>query len=317
MVAAGFLIITTFVTAQVRKSPTLNRQMAVTFDDLPKVIPQPVRPEDTNQTYLSILRIINILHSHRAPASGFVVGISVERNDRAANVAMLRLWVNAGLTLGNHSYSHPSLCESVGDTFSRDVERGYEVLRELSGGIPSRYFRYPYLCTGRTLAEKQGFEEFLKRKGWVNAPVTIEPGDYIFNELYLAARKVNDAALQQRIRTEYIARIRELLGYFEGVSGDLFGREVPQIILFHSNDLNADCLDDVLRLIEQRGYRFVRLDQALADPAYHTPDQYVGTMGISWLHRWKVALGKPLDYSTEPRIPAWVVYREQMLHESH
>jgi hypothetical protein len=30
-----------------------------------------------------------------------------------------------------------------------------------------------------------------------------------------------------------------------------------------------------------------------------------------------VALGKPLDYSTEPRIPSWLVYQVEKLHESH
>jgi peptidoglycan/xylan/chitin deacetylase (PgdA/CDA1 family) len=299
-------------------SAQMRCEIAITFDDLPKVVPPAARAEYANEAYLTLTRLISTLRAHNAPAIGFVVGMNIDGADRDASAAMLRMWLRSGLTLGNHSYSHPNLCESKGNSFAEDVRRGEEVLRKaIRPAAPTTYFRFPYLCTGRTGAEKNGFANFLERNGWQNAPVTIEPGDYMFNELYLYARSRHDATLQQQIRDEYLLRVSSLLQYFEQVSRELFGRAIPQVLLIHSNDLNTDCLDDVLRTIEQRGYRFVTLDHALEDRAYRTADDYVGTMGISWLHRWKVALGKPLDYSTEPRIPSWLVYQVEKLHESH
>lgn len=297
-------------------SPSAGREIAITFDDLPKVVPQPAQLHATNQTYLSLSRIVHTLAAHQAPAIGFVVGSHVDGPDRAANLAMLRMWLNAGLTLGNHSYSHPNLCESTGNLFSQDVQRGFDVVRSVSATAPEpKYSRFPYLCTGRDRAEKQRFSDFLQQHGWVNAPVTIEPGDYMFNALYVSARKRNDAALVQRIRDEYLARVGTLLAYFEGVSRDLFHREIRQVLLIHSNDLNTDCLDDLLRLMERRGYRFITLERALEDPAYRTPDNYIGTLGISWLHRWKIALGKPFDLSRDPPIPGWLVSEVEKLNE--
>jgi hypothetical protein len=41
-------------------------------------------------------------------------------------------------------------------------------------------------------------------------------------------------------------------------------------------------------MIERRGYRWVTLGEAMKDPAYKTPDDFVGTNGPSWLHRWRV-----------------------------
>ena len=298
------------------QQPSAIREIAITFDDLPKVVPPPAQPQDTNQTYLSLSKIISTLRAHQAPAIGFVVGSRVDGPDRKANEAMLRMWLDSGLTLGNHSYSHPNLCESVGNTFSLDVQRGYDVVSRVSGAAsPPRYFRFPYLCTGRDRAEKQRFADFLQQHGWTNAPVTIEPGDYMFNALYVAARKRNDTALVQRIRDEYLARVSTLLAYFEGVSRDLFQREIRQVLLIHSNDLNTDCLDDLLRVMERRGYRFITLDRALEDPAYRTSDDYIGTLGISWLHRWKIALGKPFDLSRDPPIPGWLVSEVEKLNE--
>jgi peptidoglycan/xylan/chitin deacetylase (PgdA/CDA1 family) len=294
-----------------------QREIAITFDDLPKVVPPPGRPEDTNQIFLSLTRMISVLRAHQAPAIGFVVGINLEGPDEAARLSMLRLWVRSGFSLGNHSYSHPNLCEPNGKKFNDDVLRGEAELQKVGDlGIRNKYFRLPYLCTGRTEAEKQAFSQFLRDRGVRNAPVTVEPGDYLFNELYVAARRKHDLAFQQRIRQEYLSRIDKLLEYFEGVSRDLFHREIRQVLLIHSNDLNSDCLDDVLRTIERRGYRFITLDRALEDPAYSTPDNYLGPMGISWLHRWKLALGKPLDYRSEPRIADWIVYQQEQLHQA-
>jgi len=68
--------------------------------------------------------------------------------------------------------------------------------------------------------------------------------------------------------------------------------------------LNTESLDALLGKLEKRGYKFVSLDSALADPAYATPDLYVGT-GILWMDRWKLALGMKLDLSKGPEPPAW------------
>jgi len=57
-------------------------------------------------------------------------------------------------------------------------------------------------------------------------------------------------------------------------------------------------------MFKRRGYKFVSLDHAVADPAYRLPDQYVGRGGFSWIHRWAVAKGiKP---APEPEPPVWV-----------
>ena len=47
----------------------------------------------------------------------------------------------------------------------------------------------------------------------------------------------------------------------------------------------------MLSKLESRGYEFISLAEALRDPAYATPDDYDGSAGISWLHRWSLSLG--------------------------
>lgn len=47
----------------------------------------------------------------------------------------------------------------------------------------------------------------------------------------------------------------------------------------------------MLRRFEARGYRFITLDEAMADPAYQTKDTDVSKFGQSWLARWVRSLG--------------------------
>ena len=57
---------------------------------------------------------------------------------------------------------------------------------------------------------------------------------------------------------------------------------------------------------EKKGYKFVSLETALGDAAYRTRDEYVGSAGISWLHRWQPAMGKKMDFSGDPAPAQWV-----------
>jgi ketosteroid isomerase-like protein len=84
----------------------------------------------------------------------------------------------------------------------------------------------------------------------------------------------------------------------------VFDREIPQVLLLHANSLNADYLDILLDLLEDRGYRFVGLSEAVSDPAYDRPDTYVGPRGLSWIQRW--ALAADVHVPDEPREAEWV-----------
>jgi hypothetical protein len=57
-------------------------------------------------------------------------------------------------------------------------------------------------------------------------------------------------------------------------------------------------------MFRRRGYAFVSLDYALRDEAYRMPENFVGTGGFSWIHRWSRAKGMPNQ--GEPDEPAWL-----------
>jgi hypothetical protein len=108
----------------------------------------------------------------------------------------------------------------------------------------------------------------------------------------------------KKVADAYLAHLGAALDYSESFSERLFGRSIPHVLLMHENELAADDFDRVGELLKQRGYRFVPLEEALADPAYRHPEQFVGG-GVNWLVRWATTAGlQNLPASVRP--PEWL-----------
>ncbi len=214
------------------------------------------------------------------------------------------------MDLGNHTYSHFDLHRTPLDEFERDTTRGEEVTRSLLAerGKSLRYFRHPFLHTGRSLETKRAFDEFLAARGYTIAPVTHDNGEWIFAARTRRPGNRGDTAAQRRIVEAYVPYMDAKFDYFERESVALFSREIPQVLLIHANSLNADAFPQLSAMMKTRGYAFVTLGQALEDPAYRSPDTFTGAGGISWLHRWALTRGgKGLVLPDEPTVPKFVL----------
>jgi peptidoglycan/xylan/chitin deacetylase (PgdA/CDA1 family) len=286
----------------------LDRQMVITFDDLPAQRAHAL-PEER---VLAINEgLVALLSDQAIPAVGFVNEEKLFSSGAPdpARVRLLELWLEAGLELGNHTFSHPDLHRVALEEFKQDLIRGEQVTSDLlaARGAALRYFRHPFLHTGLDLDTKTALEDFLAQRGYRVAPVTIDNSEWIFARAYDEALDQNDEPLQARLGREYLEYMMRMVEFYEGQSQGLFDREIPQVLLLHANALNADHLDKLVEALRLRGYRFVELDEALQDPAYSSEDTYTGPGGITWLNRW--ALTREVDPSLfrgEPTTAAWV-----------
>jgi peptidoglycan/xylan/chitin deacetylase (PgdA/CDA1 family) len=300
------------VISQAANAQTESRTIAITVDDLPGAVPGTGSLEavgDLNELQKINSTIPQILNAHHVPAIGFVIEAKLQvRGERDARIALLQSWLDAGLTLGNHTYSHVPFRTISTQRFEDETIRGEVITRALmkTVGQEEVYFRHPGLITGPTPEAKSAFESFLKEHGYRVAPVTIDNEDWEFNDVHGDALERGDQQLAKRTKDGYLAYMNTAFDYYEGISRNLFHREIPQILLIHDSELTAECLDALLTNLEQRGYRFISLDQALADPAYGTPDLFIGPEGFSWLVRWKLAFGQQADWQNEPDAPEWV-----------
>ncbi len=289
------------------EAETPDRQIVLTFDDLPAQRAQS-RPERLVEITDGLLRV---LAEEEIPAVGFVNEIKLYADDelQPERVELLERWLDAGVELGNHSYSHRDLNRMPLAEFQQDVLRGEQVTRPLVEARDGelRYFRHPFLHAGRDLETKRGLERFLGEHGYQVAPVTVDNSEWIFAAAYQEALDRGDDALRQRTADAYLDYMEQMVEYYEGQSRALFEREIPQVLLLHANALNAHHLDGLIARLEARGYRFIDLATALEDPAYDSPDDYVGGGGITWLHRWAITRGVDRSvFRGEPATPPWV-----------
>ncbi|MGH8084476.1 MAG: polysaccharide deacetylase family protein [Lysobacter sp.] len=292
----------------------VSRQMALTFDDLPYAAPAAdgwSLPEARRVT----AAILDTLVAHDAPAIGFVNEAQLYRPGQIdAGTAMLQRWVDAGAILGNHTYSHADLNDVSVDEYEDEVVRGDIVSRKLmEGRLPYQlYFRHPYTHTGDTAEKKLGIERLLRDRGYRVAPHTIDSQDFIFNRAYVAARQRGDATSAERVCAAYVDFVGDAIGFAERTAEKIFERRIPQTLLLHANDINADCLGALLQRLAKRQYTFVSLDTAMADAAYRTRDDLVTAFGPTWLWRWTKSRGMKISFRGDPEPPAWVTELHEM-----
>src|SRR5262245_22564526 len=258
-----------------------ERSVAVTFDDLPGTVASlvsneiPALREDTR-------KLLAGFRDAAVPVVGFVNEAKLclpgeTAADTEARAGVLQMWLDAGHDLGNHTFSHRDLHRQPLAEFEHDVVRGEAVTRRLlaARGRTLRYFRHPFLHVGLDLEKRHASEAFLAGRGYMVAPVTIDNDEYIYAAAYADALRRRDRALSARLATDYLRYMESVFEFIEGVSRNLLGREMAQVLLLHANTLNADTFPQLAAMMKARGYRFVTLEEALKDEAYRRPDTYV------------------------------------------
>ena len=276
-VAAAVLILTQTQTHARAADDKPDRTIAITIDDLPAGAANSMTAAEIT---LMTKQLTDTLRDQKVPVVAFVNERKLYYNWDEVNerIAALNMWLDAGFELGNHTYAHTSLNGPGGlKAFEDGVIQGENVTRLLMTQHHQtlRYFRHPYLDTGRDLKTRREAEQFLVERGYRIAPVTMDAWDWMFAGIYDDAKKRGDTALQQQVVKSYIDYTDQVFIYFEKLSRNLWGYEPSQILLMHANNLEAEHIGEVLDLLRKRGYRFIPLGQALSDAVYSLPDDFV------------------------------------------
>lgn len=228
-------------------SHAYTRDVAITMDDLPFV-------GEAKNFHLDM--IINTAKKEEIPLTGFVIANQIEPN----NWEMLEKFKNAGLSIGNHTLSHTNLNTTNTEAYIHEIDKADKILAPVI--TQPKYFRYPYLAEGKG-DKKQRVLQFLADKNYHVAPVTIDSKDFIFNQLLLSVPQNERRAFLNVLKPCYLAFIWQQTIKAEAndkAQGKL-GR--PQILLIHSNLLNAYVLPDIIALYRENHFNFISLNAAL------------------------------------------------------
>ena len=268
--------------------------LAVTIDDLPWI--GAVRPGETRADALRSL--IEALRN--VPALGFANCDRVE-----SGAPLLRMWLDAGLEIGNHTAAHLDLNDAPLENWLSDVRSCHAMVRDLAPG-DRVWFRYPFLHQGPTSGRQEAALAVLHELDSPIAHVTIDNSDWILAVAYGEAVRRDDRERAAAIGEAFIEHIIRATRHYRQVAREKAGRDVPHVLLLHANLLVADHVATLLDRLRADGFRFVSVEVAQRDSIYDRPDEYTGAGGLSWLYRMAPAT---------PEMVAWDDAEAQRLRE--
>ncbi len=239
------------------------QQIAFTWDDLPA---HSALPPGETRVEIGRKIVAAMKEEHLPPVYGFVNGILTE--EEPLSTPMLKDWRDAGLLLGNHTWSHMNLNQHSLAEWEADTLKNEALLKSYMGSEDWHWLRYPNLAEGDTTQKREGARKFLAEHGYKIAGVTMSFGDYLYNAPYARCVAKNDAASVAQLEASYLAAADATIDYTRAMSKALYGRDIPYVLLMHVGALDARMLPRLLKLYRDKGFTFISLQDAEKDPFY-------------------------------------------------
>lgn len=254
-----------------------GKELAVTIDDLPFLYGRYLTDSAGTERFRDIL---DVLKKHNVRVIGFVVGSQLD----SSRAPLLDQFVADGHLVGNHTYTHPDLNNTLIEWYKDDIIKCEAAISKWVG--ETKYFRYPCLHQGPTEIKYTVIADFLKADSFVNVPVTIDNDDWLYNREFAKALKERDQIAADSIGQSYLKHMQAMTLYYDSIAVAKLGRDIKHILLIHMSELNAVYLDSLLSWYETQGWKFITPEEALTDPLYQIKDTYIGKNGTSWLLRF-------------------------------
>lgn len=224
-----------------------KKEIAITIDDLPFV-------GEMRNFHLNMM--INTMTEQQIPATGFIIAKEV----RPDSWVMLNKFRDAGFSLGNHTFSHANLNKLESAQYIKEIKSADKILSPVL--TEPKYFRYPYLAMS-TGAKREAILCYLARKNYQVAPITIDSKDFIFNQRLLSVPELDRRNYLTEMKPFYLDFIWQQTVKAEEHTQYHRNPDQAQILLIHANLLNAYVLPDIIKLYKEKGYTFVKLEDAL------------------------------------------------------
>ncbi|HLA78464.1 MAG TPA: SgcJ/EcaC family oxidoreductase [Vicinamibacteria bacterium] len=251
------------------------RPLLVTVDDLPLTGAAPDSPAER--------RALTRAHLAALGAQGIrAVGFVTWKNVRGpADVELLKMWLDAGHELGNHSDQHLSYTTTEVEAYRADIEGARARLQELLAHRDRqlRFFRFPFLREGDSEEKLDAMRRYLAESGQRNLAVTIDNQDWSFDRPFVEARRSGDRRRQAEVAADYQSALRLAVRHHEAAGDRLLGRPAPQVLLLHANSIGGSEWPQLFAWLAKNGHRFADADEVLADPAFSDLPRVVAPYG--------------------------------------
>lgn len=267
-------------------------QFSITMDDFFWQNAVKLTGAERNQAILETLR------AHSIKAALFVIGRNIEDEQ---GKQLLASWDKAGHVIGNHTYSHRSFAapESELNAYEADILRAEALLKDFSRF--RKYFRFPALKEGETVAKRDGMRAFLAQHGYRTGHVTVDNSDWAIERRLTARLQKDPAADVKPYRDYYLEHMWTRADYYDKLARRVLGYQVKHTVLVHFNLLNALFLGDIIQMLKAKGWQPIDAEEAFTDPVFASkPKVLPAGESIVWsLAKEKGVIAKSLRYPAE------------------
>lgn len=248
------------------------QEVAITIDD-PNCGSAPIYSHEVRDQ-----KILAALKKNNLRTVLFVHGMSVDNKEGRL---LLQRWNDAGHTLGNHTYSHPSLNIISEEQFAVDTLKNEIILQPYSHF--KKIFRFPFLKEGNTIAKRDALREFLLKNHYSFGSVTIDASDWYINARLEKRLVHNPNADIMPYKKYYLEHIWNRAQYYDNLAREVNGRSPKHTLLIHHNLLNALFLNDLIQMFKDKGWKVINADKAFRDPIFKvTPNTYPAGESLIW-----------------------------------
>jgi peptidoglycan-N-acetylglucosamine deacetylase len=251
--------------------------VAFTFDDLPAVGRLP--PGD-NRTRIATTLAAELNANHLQGTYGFVNAAKLV-NDPDAQQAM-RVWVDAGMNIGSHTWSHISLSDNSAQAFENEIALNESALAAYAGARDWHWFRYPFLWEGDTPEKRRAVRTYLRDHDYRVAQVSLDFEDYAWNDTYARCTAKADEGAITWLKQSYLDTAAEYVRLGREEQQIAFGHEIPNVMLMHATAFTTLMLPALIDQLHSEGFQFASLPEVERDPAYaldpDAPLKYGGTL---------------------------------------
>jgi len=251
--------------------------VALTFDDLPAV---GELPAGDTRTGIATRLMEELRAAHLEGTYGFVNAVKLENNKDAQQA--LHLWVDAGMNIGSHTWSHMSLTDNLPEAFEHEIDLNESALAEYGGTRDWHWFRYPFLWEGDTVEKRRAVRDYLQKHGYRVAEVSLDFEDYAWNDAYVRCTAKHDSAAFEWLKQSYLDTANEYVKLGREEQLIAFRHEIPNVMLLHATAFTTLMLPELVKQLRGEGFSFAGLAQVESDEAYSMdPDaglKYGGTL---------------------------------------
>jgi peptidoglycan-N-acetylglucosamine deacetylase len=240
------------------KAATSRKEIAFTFDDVPRAVGPFMSQNDRRE------KLITALQEGQVEAAFFANPGNL--NGGGSDEAIMA-YARAGHSVGNHSYSHPALTKTPIDVFLEDVDRASAWLNGRLNTQP--WFRFPFLDEEYSdLIKRDAVRTALADRGLTPKPITIDVWDWNFEDRCMAATQAGQAIDQEALIGLFVRQHIDGANAADQLALSLFGRSVAQVFLLHEADVTALAISPLITALRVDGWTIVSPQRAYADPLY-------------------------------------------------